>query len=85
MATEPSEAAPETQQEPTPRPGGVMEHQFPDITPARILEKVQADREGALLVQSAIQQCMIEDQQKMIAALRQELVGQNKPDSTPEK
>ena len=40
----------------------------------RVLEKVQSDPTGALLVQSAVQACIIEDQAEALAALRAELV-----------
>jgi hypothetical protein len=40
----------------------------------RVLDKVQSDSTGALLVQSAVQACVIEDQATVIEGLRAELV-----------
>lgn len=83
MAQEPREAATPSKSEPTE--GEAREHQFPDITPARILDKVSQDPEGARIVQSAVQQCMIEDQQKMIEELKKALLAKNNPDSAPDE
>lgn len=54
------------------------------IDPERILEKLNQDNFGATLIQSAMQQCVIEDQhaalaeqQKVIEQLQNELIAKN--------
>lgn len=41
----------------------------------RVLAKVQAHPTGALLVENAVQACVIEDQDELVAGLRAELVA----------
>lgn len=57
------------------------------IDAQKIVELVQQDPTGALLVRNAIQACVIEDQQQMIQGLRQELVkkSQNGAETGEEK
>lgn len=57
---------------PTPTPGAGGEHK---VDFQRVLAKVQAHPTGALLVETAVQACVIEDQQKLIEGLRGELVA----------
>jgi hypothetical protein len=53
----------------------------------RILEKVQRNPMGELLIRNAAQECLIEDQQELIASMRKQLLaknGQGEAETTPE-
>lgn len=52
-----------------------------DIEPLRILQKVQQDPTGALLIQNAQYACVVEDQQEVIRQLQSELVAKSKSGS----
>lgn len=61
-----------------PQPeGSPPEGQF-QVDPVRVLAKLEQDPQGLLYVRSAMQACVIEDQQETIRQLQDELIKKTK-------